>query len=176
MVTQKVNFHQFFLIMIKLITTLKEKDISIPPYKDEFKIKSPNFLYGEKIPKKYTPYGKDIHPSFYWYNFPKETKSFAIVCEDPDTPSGKIFTHWIVKNIPGTVTKIEEGEIIGEEIINSWGFSRYSGPKPPNGEHRYFFRIYAFRDEQLSAKSMNGVKKEIEIKNIGEAVIMGTFG
>ena len=74
MVEKKINFHQLFLILIKLITTLKEKDISIPPYKKEFKIKSPNFLFGEKIPKKYTPYGEDIHPSFYWYNFPKKQK------------------------------------------------------------------------------------------------------
>ena len=81
-----------------------------------------------------------------------------------------------MKNIPGTVTKIEEGEIIGEEIVNSWGFSRYSGPKPPNGEHRYFFRIYAFKHEQLISKSIKGIKKEIEMKKIAEAAIMGTFG
>ena len=176
MVSQRVNFRQMFLILIKLITTLKEKQIPIPAPKDIFKIKSPNFLYGEKIPKKYTPYGKDIHPSFYWYGFPKNTRSFAIVCEDPDTPSGKIFTHWIVKNIPVNINKIGEGESIGEEIKNSWGFTRYSGPKPPNGMHRYFFRIYAFTDEQLVSKTMNGIKKEIEIKKIDEAVIMGTFG
>ena len=175
MVSQRVNFRQMFLILIKLITTLKEKNISIPAPKEVFKIKSPNFLYGEKIPKKYTPYGKDIHPSFYWYGFPKNTRSFAIVCEDPDTPSGKIFTHWIVKNIPANINKIGEGENIGEEIKNSWGFTRYSGPKPPYGMHRYFFKIYAFTDEKLVSKTMNAIKKEIEIKKIDEAVIMGTF-
>ena len=176
MVSKRVNFRQMFLILIKLITTLKEKDIKIPPLKEEFRIKSPNFKNGDEIPKKYTPYDKDIHPGFYWYGFPKETQSFAIICEDPDTPSGKNFTHWIVKNIPVSKTKIEEGEKIGEEIKNSWGITRYSGPKPPNGKHRYFFRIFAIKGKELIAKTMNGIKKEIENQKIAEAVIMGTFG
>ena len=176
MVSKNVNFRQMFLILIKLITILKEKNINIPEVKEEFKIKSSNFKYGEEIPKKYTPYDKDIHPSFYWYGFPKETKSFAIICEDPDTPSGKNFTHWIVKNIPVNINKIEEGENVGEEIKNSWGFTRYSGPKPPNGKHRYFFRLFALKDKELFSKSIIGIKKEIEKLKIGEAVIMGTFG
>ena len=176
MVSQRVNFKQLFTILIKLITILKQKNITIPPIQDKFRIKSPNFLYGEKIPKKYTPYGKDIHPSFYWFGFPKETKSFVIICEDPDTPSGKIFTHWAVKNIPVNIKKIEEGQSIGEEIKNSWGFERYSGPKPPNGTHRYFFRIYAIKVENLSSKTLNGLKKDIEFNKIAEAEMMGTFG
>ena len=176
MVSQRVNFKQLFTILIKLITILKQKNITIPPIQDKLRIKSPNFLYGEKIPKKYTPYGKDIHPSFYWFGFPKETKSFVILCEDPDTPSGKIFTHWAVKNIPVNIKKIEEGQSIGEEIKNSWGFERYSGPKPPNGTHRYFFRIYAIKVENLSSKTLNGLKKDIEFNKIAEAEMMGIFG
>ena len=176
MVSQRVNFKQLFTILIKLITILKQKNITISPIQDKFRIKSPNFLYGEKIPKKYTPYDKDIHPSFYWFGFPKETKSFVIICEDPDTPSGKIFTHWAVKNIPVNIKKIEEGQSIGEEIKNSWGFERYSGPKPPNGTHRYFFRIYAIKVENLSSKTLNGLKKDIEFNKIAEAEMMGIFG
>ena len=176
MVSKAVNFKQFFLILLKLITILKEKGIKLPSYKEKFMIKSFSFKNGDIIPTKYTPYDTDIHPSFYWYGFPKETKSFAIICEDPDTPSGKIFTHWIVKNIPANVISIEEGENIGEEIKNSWGIKRYKGPKPPNGKHRYFFRIYAFKEEKLNENNMKGIKKEIENKKIGESFIIGTFG
>ena len=176
MVSQKVNFNQMLLMLIKLITSFKENNISLPPYKSEFKIKSLNFKNGDKIPEKYTPYGIDIHPNLYWYDFPKETKSFAIICEDPDTPSGKIFTHWIVKNIPVNINKIEEGEKIGEEITNSWGITRYKGPKPPNGAHRYFFRIYAIKEEKLIKETLKGIKKEINEKKIDETFIMGTFG
>ena len=71
---------------------------------------------------------------------------------------------------------IEEGENIGEEIKNSWGIKRYKGPKPPNGKHRYFFRIYAFKEEKLNENNMKGIKKEIENKKIGESFIIGTFG
>ena len=176
MVSKKVNFRQLFTILIKLITILKQKNISIPSIPDKFKIKSHSFLYGEKIPKKYTPYDKDIHPNLYWFNFPKETKSFVIICEDPDTPSGKIFTHWAVKNIPVNITNIEEGVKVGEEIKNSWGIERYKGPKPPNGEHRYFFRIYAIKDEKLNADNLNVLKNEIQARKIDEDEIMGRFG
>ena len=165
------NYKSHLLTTILIVPTLALVTISRLG-----RIKSPNFLYGEKIPKKYTPYGKDIHPSFYWFGFPKETKSFVIICEDPDTPSGKIFTHWAVKNIPVNIKKIEEGQSIGEEIKNSWGFERYSGPKPPNGTHRYFFRIYDIKFENFSSKTLNGLKKDIEFNKIAEAEMIGIFG
>jgi len=69
-----------------------------------------------------------------------------------------------VKNIPLNVQKIEEGEQVGEEIKNSWGFTRYSGPKPPSGTHRYFFKLYAIREDKLVARTLNALRKEIEAK------------
>ena len=176
MIPERVNFKQLFSILIKLSIILKQKGIEIPQEIDNFRVKSPNFNTGDEIPKTYTPYGEDIHPALSWSGFPKRTRSFAIICEDPDTPSGKLFTHWAVKNIPLHVTKIKEGESVGEEIVNSWGFTRYSGPKPPNGKHRYFFRIYALKIDKLRATDMKSLREEIERKKIGEAVIMGTFG
>ena len=83
----------YFGVLIKPTTTLKEKNIKIPQVKYEFRIKTSKYKNGEEIPNKYTPYDKDIHPSFHWYGYPKEIKSFAIICEDPDTSSGKNFTH-----------------------------------------------------------------------------------
>ena len=175
MAIEKVTFKQMMLILIKLVTVLREKNVFLPREKHDFRIKSNSFKSGGKIPKKFTPYGKDIHPDFYFTGIPRHTKSFAIICDDPDTPSGEIFTHWVVKNIPLNVQKIEEGEQVGEEIKNSWGFTRYSGPKPPSGTHRYFFKLYAIREDKLVARTLNALRKEIEAKKVGEAKLMGIY-
>ena len=91
-------------------------------------------------------------------------------------PEWKNFYSLGCKKYTCKYKKIEEGQSIGEEIKNSWGFERYSGPKPPNGTHRYFFRIYAIKVENLSSKTLNGLKKDIEFNKIAEAEMMGIFG
>ena len=126
------------------------------------------------LDKKFTPFGKDINPSLKWSNPPEGTKSYALICEDPDCPSG-LFTHWAVKNIPGNISKIESGEKIGEEIRNSWGLKRYRGPRPPSDTHRYYFKLYALSIESLNARNIKELRYQIKRNKLGMAYIMGTF-
>ena len=140
----------------------------------EFQISSPDFTDGSKLNKRFTPFGEDVNPILKWINPPKETKSFALICEDPDCPSG-LFTHWAVKNIPKDVTQVGNGEKIGEEVTNSWGLKRYKGPRPPSGTHRYYFKLYALGVESLSAKNLKDLRKQIIRNKIGETVIMGKY-
>jgi Raf kinase inhibitor-like YbhB/YbcL family protein len=99
------------------------------------------FSHNGSIPKKYTCEGENVNPPLEIGNYPKETKTFAIIVEDPDAPSGT-FDHLLVWNIVA-------GEPISEEYIpgifgkNSFGDSSYGGPCPPSGTHRYFFKVYA---------------------------------
>ena len=139
-----------------------------------FKISSPDFKNGTKLGKKFTPFGEDVNPILKWINPPKKTKSFALICEDPDCPSG-LFTHWAVKNIPKNVTQIGNGEKIGEEVRNSWGIKRYKGPRPPSGTHRYYFKLYALGIESLNANNLKDLRKQIIRNKIGETVIMGKY-
>ena len=175
MVAEKVTFKQMMMILIKLVTVLREKNVFLPREKHDFRIRSKSFKSGGVIPKKFTPYGKDIHPKYYWTGIPRHTKSLAIICDDTDTPDGKVFTHWVVKNIPLNIQNIEEGEQVGEEVKNSWGFTKYSGPKPPSGKHRYYFKLYAIREDKLVARTLNALRKEIEAKKVGEATLMGNY-
>ena len=69
----------------------------------QFTIKSDDLENESMLDKKFTPFGEDVNPSLKWSNPPEGTKSYALICEDPDCPSG-LFTHWAVKNIPYDVS------------------------------------------------------------------------
>ena len=128
-------------------------------------ITSDAFRDGEAIPTKYTCDGNDISPALRWNDIPPNTKSFALICEDPDAPLG-VFTHWVLYNLPPTVTGLPEGVSAEGRLTNGAiqarnDFKRigYGGPCPPpkDGAHRYFFRLYAL-DAELQLKA--GARRE----------------
>ncbi len=107
------------------------------------------FVNGGMIPKKYTCDGQNISPGLNWINVPPSAKSIVVICDDPDAPMGT-WVHWVIFNIPATlkglaenipaVARLRNGAIHG---INDFRRLGYGGPCPPNGTHRYFFKIYA---------------------------------
>ena len=141
---------------------------------NEFKIFSSAFKEGEMIPQKYTGDGININPELKWENPPKETKSFALICDDPDTPMGVIH-HWLVKDIPASVHEIPEGGSVGVVLPNIAGVTSYIGPAPPSGIHKYFFKLYAMKTEKLAATNKDELYKEVEIENCGKAALMGMY-
>lgn len=135
-------------------------------------LSSSAFQQGEKIPTVYTCDGKDLSPPLQWQGLPAETKSIAIICDDPDAPMGT-WVHWVIFNLPGTLTSLEAGVLKVKSLengaIQGWNdFGRigYGGPCPPRGStHRYFFKIYALDailqlepdiDKELLAQAMQG--------------------
>lgn len=110
---------------------------------------SPSFDAGEMIPSVYTCDGKDISLPLEWTGAPPETKSFALISDDPDAPAGT-WVHWVVWNIPAGVNSLEENRPKKESLPGgirqgTTDFRRigYGGPCPPSGTHRYYFRLYA---------------------------------
>ncbi|MDP3889541.1 MAG: YbhB/YbcL family Raf kinase inhibitor-like protein [bacterium] len=104
------------------------------------------FKEGESIPSKYTCDGEDISPHISWSDIPAGTKSIALICDDPDAPMGT-WVHWVVFNLPFDIKGLPQTADIealgGIEGKNSWGDKKYGGPCPPDGEHRYYFTVYA---------------------------------
>lgn len=123
------------------------------------------FKYGQTMPVKFTCEGDNVSPNIKWSK-PKsnKVKSYSLIFDDPDAPNG-LWVHWILYNIPFDVTELREG-ITWQELqemkiqpgLNSWNNHTYGGPCPPDGEHRYFFKIYAL-DSILSIDGQ--VNKEI---------------
>lgn len=139
---------------------LKKK--SSIPKKMLMKLTSTVFVHNSNIPTKYTCDGIDVSPPLSWTEVPDGTKSFVLIHDDPDAVpvAGYVWNHWILYNIPATVRSIPENSSAGTEVTTSFGTAKYGGPCPPNGEHKYFFKLYAL-DTMLSIKNPKS-KKDLE--------------
>ena len=112
-------------------------------------VTSPAFKEAGMIPAKYTCDGDNISPPLNWQQVPKGAKSFALISDDPDAPFGT-WVHWVMWNIPAEANGLPESVPAGKELpngskqgVNDSRRNGYSGPCPPSGTHRYYFKIYA---------------------------------
>jgi Raf kinase inhibitor-like YbhB/YbcL family protein len=111
------------------------------------------FTPGGTIPSNFTGEGANKSPMFRFEDAPAETKSFALLMEDPDVP-GEPFCHWLMYDIPVDVVHLEPS--LGrldtfdnnmKQGLNDFGDIGYSGPLPPPGKrHQYVFRLFALRN------------------------------
>jgi Raf kinase inhibitor-like YbhB/YbcL family protein len=114
------------------------------------KLTSSSFEHNRYIPSGFTCEGKNVSPSLCWQDLPQGTITIAIICDDPDAPSGT-FTHWIIWNIPPSQNSLpqaipNQGELKGgiRQGRGSSGLIGYFGPCPPLGKpHHYNFTLYA---------------------------------
>lgn len=145
---------------------------------------SPAFAEGEPIPVKYTRDGENISPPLKWTGAPNGTKSFMLLVEDPDAPSGT-FRRWAAYNIPvdhdGLAESIDTGpDKTIRHGLNDFGAQRYDGPEPPvgHGLHHYHFRLAALDVPSIpipadagAARIWDAAQKHI----VGEAELIGTY-
>ncbi|WP_297835426.1 YbhB/YbcL family Raf kinase inhibitor-like protein [Pseudomonas sp.] len=99
-------------------------------------LKSQSFIDGEKIPGEFAfaipdssshiKLSSNLNPHLAWSDVPEGTRSFVVICHDPDVPSqgddvnqeGREvsaslprvdFFHWILLDIPSSVSEISAG-------------------------------------------------------------------
>lgn len=184
------------MVVVMLLAGMAQaKDVPGKSKKPLLHLQSSSFKDGGDIPDKYTCKGKGLSPELNWKNAPEKTKSFALVVEDPDAPL-KTWVHWVIFNIPAKVSGLS-GSPMGQthelledfprdekttegiqQGVNDFKKIGYDGPCPPNGVHRYYFKLYAL-DSKLVAPS--GISEDQLLKLIkGHTLawtqIMGTYG
>jgi len=147
-----------------------------------FQLLSSAFPEGGFIPVLHTCEGADLSPSLEWSGALGETRSFALVLEDPDAPAG-VWCHWLLYDVGSKVHNLAQGfraGALGLSGTNDFGKPGYGGPCPPKGHgaHRYFFKLYALDVHTLGLPS--GVKRPelmgaIKGHILGEAQYMGRF-
>jgi Raf kinase inhibitor-like YbhB/YbcL family protein len=126
-------------------------------------VQSTAFRNNQRIPKKYTCDGDGVNPPLKINGVPSETKSLALVFEDPDAPSG-IFIHWLVWNI-STKAEILENSVPGIQGKNTSGRASFASPCPPSGTHHYIFNIYALDVELELDEGANRMELELAMQN-----------
>jgi Raf kinase inhibitor-like YbhB/YbcL family protein len=141
-------------------------------------LSSEAFADGEPIPPRYTCEGEDVSPPLTWSDVPEGAVTLALVCDDPDAPSGT-FTHWIAWDIDPGGGGLAEGEAPPREGQNGFGKVGYGGPCPPpgHGTHHYRFRLYALEadpslDDGADREKLEGA---LETEGIANAELVGTY-
>lgn len=148
-----------------------------------FALHSPVFQNGGAIPDNYARDGENISPPLRWTDPPDAAKSFILIMEDPDAPSGT-FRHWVIHGINPRQSELHEG--IGAEgetrrqAVNDFGKARYDGPQPPRGHgvHHYHFKIAALDVAQLDLPVDAKAERAWDVAQphvIDQAELVGTF-
>ena len=141
------------------------------------------FEPGGAIPAKFTGEAEDVSPALAWTDAPEGTKSFALICHDPDAPLVKPgtygFVHWVLYGIPGSVSELSEGVGDYVEGANDFGNTGYGGPMPPpgHGTHHYFFWLLALDSELQLPPGITlwELLEKIEPNVIGMNRLVGTY-
>ena len=150
----------------------------------QFTLTSPVFTEGEAIPRKYTVDGADVSPPLAWQHPPRQTRSLALICDDPDAPMG-VWVHWVLYSIPADADILPEAVPPKRELpngarqgLNDFKNIGYNGPAPPPGPaHRYVFTLYALDAPLTLAPGARkaDVLQAMEGHVLAEAVLTGLY-
>jgi Raf kinase inhibitor-like YbhB/YbcL family protein len=161
----------------------ERKEVRVGFALSDMKLESKAFETGGAIPKRHTGEGDDVSPELSWSEVPEATRSFAVICHDPDAPLVKPgtygFVHWVLYGIPGDARSLAEA--VGEHTQgrNDFGAEGYGGPMPPegHGRHHYFFWLLALDDapDLPSGLTLWELLERIEPNVIAMNRLVGTY-
>ncbi|WP_159726404.1 YbhB/YbcL family Raf kinase inhibitor-like protein [Methylosinus sp. Ce-a6] len=150
------------------------------------RLQSTAFAEGAEIPRKYTCDGENVSPPLQWSGAPAQTKSFALLCDDPDAPAG-VWRHWAVYDLSPDGSGLPEGagrpgpQRGFSQGINDFDRSGYGGPCPPprHGVHHYRFRLLALSTSTLAVPRKEPTCLEVERAatdvRLEETILVGTY-
>lgn len=158
------------------------------PADTAMRLTSSAFEDGGLIPPLYTCDDQDTSPPLAWDGPPAETRSFALITDDPDAPGGT-WVHWVMYNIPPDARALAAGVPAGtpadealpdgtQQGLNSWPRTGYGGPCPPSGTHRYIFSLYSLDttlDLEPGATDKAALLEALEGHVLAEITLTGLY-
>jgi len=156
-------------------------------YVMSFALHSGSFMADGMIPSRLTCEGQNISPQLSWTGLPPNTKSLALIVDDPDAPDPAAprmtWVHWVLYNIPPGAANLPEGVAVKDlppgsrQGLNDWQHTGYGGPCPPIGKHRYFHKLVALDvvlpDLQLPTKA--ALEKAMEGHVLARTELIGYY-
>jgi len=145
-------------------------------------LQSSAFADRSAIPRRFTCDGENLSPPLTWSNAPEGTRSYVLLCDDPDAPGGT-WHHWAVYDIPPDEAGLVDGAAQKarlKQAINDFRRPGYGGPCPPPGHgiHHYHFRLLALSTDHLSVRanaSCRDVEREARKVTLAEADLVGLY-
>ena len=148
-------------------------------------LSSSAFSNGSAIPRRFTCDGEDLSPPLNWAGAPSATRSFVLLCDDPDAPAGT-WHHWAAYDIAGDASGLAEGAAPGSggagfrQGVNDFHREDYGGPCPPrgHGRHHYHFRLLALAVDRLPVgprPSCRDIEREARKHMIAETSLVGLY-
>ena len=130
----------------------------------------------------------NISPQLSWSGAPEGTQSYVVTCFDPDAPTPSGFWHWVLVDLPASVTSLDAdagadgASLPGKAFMcrNDGNQHAFMGASPPQGDqvHRYYFVVHAVGPESLgvdASASAAVVSFNLAFKTLGRAIIHGTY-
>jgi Raf kinase inhibitor-like YbhB/YbcL family protein len=154
-----------------------------------FEVMSDDVLPGELMHARHSKSGGDVSPHLRWKGAPKETKSYAVTCFDPDAPTPSGFWHWVAVGLPAGVDTLVRGAGAADgkalpkgafHCRNDYGDPGYGGAMPPQGDrpHRYFFVVHAVDVDKLDVDEKATpavVSFNLVFHTLARAIIVPTY-
>jgi Raf kinase inhibitor-like YbhB/YbcL family protein len=139
-------------------------------------LRSAAFTNNGVMPVEHSCDGADRSPPLQWDSVPGGTQSFVLLVDDLDAPGGA-FTHWLLFDIPASVTQLPAGAPPGEVGVaaaNGFGRAGYGGPCPPSTDrkHRYVFTVFALDVPRLGL-APGATRAQVEAAMQGHTLALG---
>src|SRR2546421_9040536 len=176
--TRTIVFASCLAAGLSIVMTAAQQDPTL--LRSKLQITSAAFGPNERIPSKYTCDGQNVNPPLTFASIPPNAESLVLTVDDPDVPKNLmpsgVFDHWLIWDLPVDSHGISEGALEAKKGLNGKGHG-YTGPCPPDGEHRYFFKLYAL-DTKFTGKTISN-KHDLETAMKGHvldhAELMGRY-
>ena len=142
-------------------------------------IRSVAFTHNGAIPRIHTCDGDDTPPPLQFSGAPAGTRSLALIVADPAAPK-RVFVHWILYDMPPDAPGIDPAGALPNGTrtgVNDAHTTDYSGPCPPIGRHRYFFKLYALDTMlgDLGSPTKADLERAMQGHILEQAELIGTY-